>query len=58
MPKVDVSAITINLCIFECIDLGGPMLMCVGDVCICVYMHACKVHACVMPYFGLAVNFF
>ena len=33
MPKVDVSAITINLCIFECIDLVRSMMMCVGDVC-------------------------
>ena len=59
MPKVDVSAITINLCIFECIDLVGSMLMCVtGDVCACIYMHAFRGHACVMPYFGLAVNIF
>ena len=29
-----------------------------GGVCTCVYMHACRVHACVMPYFGLAVNIF
>ena len=36
MPKVDVSAITINLCTFECIDLVGSMLMCVGG---CMYMH-------------------
>ena len=27
-------------------------------VCTCVYMHACRVHACVMPYFSLAVNIF
>ena len=58
MPKVDVSAITINLCTFECIDLIGSMLMCVWDVCTCINMQACKVHACVMPYFGLAVNIF
>ena len=63
MPKMDVSTITINLCSFECIDLVGSMLMCVGDVCTCIYMracmvHACRVHACVMPYFGLAVNIF
>ena len=56
MPKVDVSAITINLCTSECINLVGSMLMCVGDVCTCIYIHACRVHACVMPYFGLAVN--
>ena len=55
MPKVDVSAITINLCTFECIDLVGSMLMCVGG---CIHMHACRVHARVMPYFGLAVNIF
>ena len=59
MPKVDVSAITINLCTFEFIDLVGSMLMCVlGDVCTCIYMHACRVHTRVTPYFGLAVNFF
>ena len=29
MPKVDVSAITINLCTFECINLVVSMLMCV-----------------------------
>ena len=58
MPKVDVSAITINLCPFECIDLVGSMFMCVGDVCTCIYMHACRVHARVMPYFCLAVNIF
>ena len=58
MPKVDVSAITINLCTFECIDLVGSMLMCVcgGGVCTSIYMHACRVHACVMPYPGLAVT--
>ena len=54
---MDVSAIAINLCTFECINLIGSMLMC-GDVCSCIYMHACRVHACVMPYFGLAVNIF
>ena len=60
MSKVDVSAITINLCTFECTDLVGSMLMCVGDahVCTCIYMHACRVHACKMPYFGIAVNIF
>ena len=58
MPKVDVSAITINLCSFECIDFVGSMLMCVGDVCTCIYIHACRVHASLMPYFGLAVNIF
>ena len=58
MSKVDVLAITINLCTFECIDLVGSMLMCVGDVCTCIYMHACRVHACVTPFFGLAVNIF
>ena len=55
MPKVDVSAITINLCTFECIDLVGSMLMCVGG-CMYMYMHACRVNVHVMPYFGLAVN--
>ena len=55
MPKVDVSAISINLCTFECIDLVGSMLMCVGG---CMYMHACRVHAHVIPYFGLAVHIF
>ena len=36
------------------------MLMCafVRDVCTCVYMHACRVHACAMPYFDLAVHMF
>ena len=58
MPKVDVSAITINLCTFECIDLVRSMLICVGDVCTCISMHACRVHAHVMSYFGLAVNIF
>ena len=60
MPNVDVSAITINLCTFECIDLVGSMLMCVGGCMYstCIYMHACRVHARVMPYFGLAVNIF
>ena len=29
-----------------------------GDVCTCIYMDACRVHACVMPYFGLAINIF
>ena len=29
-----------------------------GDVCTCIYMHACRVNARVMPYFGLAVNIF
>ena len=59
MSKMDVSAIAINLCTFECIDLVGSMLMCVtGIVCTCIYMHACRVHACMMPYFGLAVNIF
>ena len=58
MPKVDVSAITLNLCTVECIDSVGSMLKCVGDVCTCIYMHACMVHARVMPYFGLAVNIF
>ena len=27
-----------------------------GNVCTSIYMHACRVHARVMPYFGLAVN--
>ena len=27
--------------------------MCVGDVCTCIYMHAWRVHACVMPYYGV-----
>ena len=59
MPKVDVSAQTINSYIFMYI-WGGLMLMCacVRDVCTCVYMHACRVHACVMPYFDLAVYMF
>ena len=35
------------------------MLMCVwGDVCTCVYMHACRVHACAMPYFDLTLHMF
>ena len=34
------------------------MLMCGGDVCTCIYMHACRVHSCVMLYPGLAVNIF
>ena len=34
------------------------MCVCVGrgGVCTGIYMHACRVHACVMPYPGLAVN--
>ena len=28
------------------------------DVCTCVYMHACRVHDCAMPYFDLAVYMF
>ena len=28
------------------------------DVCTCVYMHACRVHACAMPYFELTVYMF
>ena len=28
------------------------------SICTCIYMHACRVHACVMPYFGLACNIF
>ena len=32
------------------------MCACVQDVSTCVYMHACRVHACAMPYFDLAVN--
>ena len=33
------------------------MLMCAcgRDVCTCVNMHACRAHACSMPYFDLAV---
>ena len=59
MLKVDVSAITINLCTFEYIDLvGSVLMMCDGGVCTCIYMHACRVHVRVMPYFGLAVNSF
>ena len=27
-------------------------------MCACVYMHACRVHACAMPYFELAVYMF
>ena len=45
MQKVDVSAITINLCTFECIDLVGSMLMCVGG-CMYMYLHACMQGAC------------
>ena len=41
-----------------CIDLDGSMLMCVFGVCTCVYMHECRVHAYVTPYFGLAVDIF
>ena len=58
MPKVDVSAITINLCTFECIDLVGSMLMCVSVGGMYVHVFTCMVHACVMPYPGLAVNIF
>ena len=59
MPKVDVSAKTINFMYF-CVYMGGLMLMCacVQDVCTCVYMHACRVHACAMPYFDLEVYMF
>ena len=57
MPKVDLSAITINLCTSECINLVGSMLMCVGDVCTCIYMHACRVHACVISMFRSILNF-
>ena len=32
------------------------MCACVQDVSTCVYMYACRVHACAMPYFDLAVN--
>ena len=53
------TAITINLCTFECMDLVGLMLMCVeGCMYMYFYMHACRAHACVMYYFGLAVNIF
>ena len=45
MPKVDVSAITINLCTFECTDLVGSMLMSVGG-CMYMYLHACMQGAC------------
>ena len=45
MPKVDVSAITINLCTFECINLAGSMLMCVGGI-MYMYLHACVHGAC------------
>ena len=45
MPKVDVSAITINSCTFECTDLVGSMLMCVGE-CMYMYLHACMQGAC------------
>ena len=31
------------------------MCACVGDLCTCVHMHACMVHACAMPYIDLAV---
>ena len=34
------------------------MYACVRDVCICVYMHAGRVHACAMPYFDLEVCMF
>ena len=45
---------------YFCVYMGGLMLMCacVRDVCTCVYMHACRVHACAMPYFDLAVYIF
>ena len=47
MPKVDVSAITINLCTFECIDLVGSMLMCIeGCACMYMYLHASMQGAC------------
>ena len=55
MPKVDVSAITIKLCTFECIDLVGSMLMCVGEM--YVHLFTCM-HAGCMPYPGLAVDIF
>ena len=45
MPKVDVSAITINLCTFEGIDLVGSMLMCVGGF-MYMYLHSCMQGAC------------
>ena len=45
MQKVYVSAITINLETFECIDLVGSMLMCVGG-CMYMYLHACLQGAC------------
>ena len=47
MPKVDVSAMTITFCIFECIDLVGSMLMCGCGGCMFMCLHAC---------IGLAVN--
>ena len=55
MPKVDVSAKTINLCIFVCIwaidvDVCGMYVQ--------FYMHACRVHACARPYFDLGVCMF
>ena len=45
MPKVEVSAITINLYTFECIDLVGSMLMCVGGW-MYMYLHACMQGSC------------
>ena len=34
------------------------LCVCARDVCTFVYTHACRVHACVMPYFDLAVYMF
>ena len=34
------------------------MCACVRDVCTCVYMHACRVHAFAVPYFDLTVYMF
>ena len=45
MPTVDVSAITINLYTFECINLVGSMLMCVGGF-LYMYLHAWTQGAC------------
>ena len=52
MPKVDVSAITINyMCVY--------VYVCAMGVCVCACVRACMLNACiVIPYIGLAVYIF
>ena len=40
------------------IDIPALPHACGGCICTCIYMHACRVHDCVMPYPGLAVYIF